>query len=320
MTLTAQRPRAQQKSAAPPPARRRRRPSLVPYVFVGPAAAFFVVIILVPLIYAIYLSFRGQRISGGGAFGRKQDVFVGFENYLTTFTDPELLASLGRMLVYSVIMVPILMGSALLLALLLDSPRSALKGTTRTAIFMPYAIPGVVGSLMWGFLYLPSTSPMHWIAKQIGVELPNVLGQGLVYGAMANIAVWGGVGFNMIIMYTSLRSIPAENFDAARIDGCTELQIAWHIKIPFLMPALVLTGMFSVIGALQVYSEPITLASMTTTIHSTFFPLMAIYKAAFQNDNLNLAAAMSVVLALGILVLSIIVLRISQRKTLGEGR
>lgn len=320
MTLTAQRPRAQQKSAAPPPARRRRRPSLVPYVFVGPAAAFFVVIILVPLIYAIYLSFRGQRISGGGAFGRKQDVFVGFENYLTTFTDPELLASLGRMLVYSVIMVPILMGSALLLALLLDSPRSALKGTTRTAIFMPYAIPGVVGSLMWGFLYLPSTSPMHWIAKQIGVELPNVLGQGLVYGAMANIAVWGGVGFNMIIMYTSLRSIPAEIFDAARIDGCTELQIAWHIKIPFLMPALVLTGMFSVIGALQVYSEPITLASMTTTIHSTFFPLMAIYKAAFQNDNLNLAAAMSVVLALGILVLSIIVLRISQRKTLGEGR
>lgn len=320
MTLTAQRPRAQQKSAAPPPARRRRRPSLVPYVFVGPAAAFFVVMILVPLIYAIYLSFRGQRISGGGAFGRKQDVFVGFENYLTTFTDPELLASLGRMLVYSVIMVPILMGSALLLALLLDSPRSALKGTTRTAIFMPYAIPGVVGSLMWGFLYLPSTSPMHWIAKQIGVELPNVLGQGLVYGAMANIAVWGGVGFNMIIMYTSLRSIPAEIFDAARIDGCTELQIAWHIKIPFLMPALVLTSMFSVIGALQVYSEPITLASMTTTIHSTFFPLMAIYKAAFQNDNLNLAAAMSVVLALGILVLSIIVLRISQRKTLGEGR
>jgi multiple sugar transport system permease protein len=185
---------------------------------------------------------------------------------------------------------------------------------------MPYAIPGVVGSLMWGFLYLPSTSPLHWIAKQIGVELPNVLGQGLVYGAMANIAVWGGVGFNMIIMYTSLRSIPAEIFDAARIDGCTELQIAWHIKIPFLMPALILTGMFSVIGALQVYSEPITLASMTTTIHSTFFPLMAIYKAAFQNDNLNLAAAMSVVLALGILVLSVIVLRLAQRKTLGEGR
>jgi multiple sugar transport system permease protein len=78
--------------------------------------------------------------------------------------------------------------------------------------------------------------------------------------------------------------------------------------------------MFSVIGALQVYSEPITLASMTTTIHSTFFPLMAIYKAAFQNDNLNLAAAMSVVLALGILVLSVIVLRLAQRKTLGEGR
>jgi multiple sugar transport system permease protein len=318
MTTTAQRPRTAQKTPSRQPVRRRRRTSLVPYVFVGPAAVFFIVMILVPLIYAIH--FRGQRISGGGAFGRKQDVFVGFENYLTTFTDPELLASLGRMLVYSAIMVPVLMGSALLLALLLDSPRSALTGATRTAIFMPYAIPGVVGSLMWGFLYLPSTSPLHWIAKQIGVELPNVLGQGLVYGAMANIAVWGGVGFNMIIMYTSLRSIPAEIFDAARIDGCTELQIAWHIKIPFLMPALILTGMFSVIGALQVYSEPITLASMTTTIHSTFFPLMAIYKAAFQNDNLNLAAAMSVVLALGILVLSVIVLRLAQRKTLGEGR
>src|SRR5699024_9805152 len=162
--------------------------------------------------------------------------------YATTFTDPELLASLGRMLTYAIIMVPVMMGSALLFALLLDSPRSALKGTTRTAIFMPYAVPGVLGSLMWGFLYLPSPSPLRGLAVRVGSEWPDVLGQGPVCGAMANIAVGGGVGFNMIILYTSLRSIPSEIFDAARVDGCNEMQIAWRIKIPFLLPALALTG------------------------------------------------------------------------------
>lgn len=91
----------------------------------------------------------------------------------------------------------------------------------------------------------------------------------------------------MIIIYTSLRAIPTEIYEAARIDGATELQVALRIKVPLVAPALVLTGLFSVIGTLQLYSEPQTLRPFTPRISSTWVPLMKIYQDAFTNDNLG---------------------------------
>jgi len=122
----------------------------------------------------------------------------------------------------------------------------------------------------------------------------------------------------MIIIFTALRSVPTEIYEAARIDGANEFQIALRIKIPLVTPALVLTGMFSVIGTLQLYSEPATLRPMTSTISSTWVPLMKIYQEAFVNDNLGGAAAASVILAVGILLLSLLILRVFQRKMFGE--
>ena len=310
-------------STPTPEKRRRRRTPIgmrsVPYVLVGPAVVLFILVILIPLGYAAYLSVHGLRVTGGGAFGRQEEVFVGLENYISTLTDSELLAGLGRMLIYAIIAVPLLMGTALIFALLLDSPRGALKGTSRIAIFMPYAIPSVIASLMWGFLYLPGTSPLHFIASSVGIELPNPLQGPLIYFAMANLSLWGGLGFNMIILYTALRSIPPELFDAARVDGCTEFQIAMRIKVPHLLPALGLTGLFSILGALQVYSEPTTLKTLTNGITSTFFPLMKVYNEAFVEDDLNQAAATSIVLAIGILLLSLLIQKLfNNRRTQGE--
>ena len=143
---------------------------------------------------------------------------------------------------------------------------SRAKRFSRTAIFIPYAVPGVIASLLWGFMYLPSTSPFCYITKELGLGEIPFLGAGGIYPSIANIAVWGGVGFNMIIIYTSLRGIPSELYEAARIDGANEWQIAWRIKIPLVAPALVLTGLFALIGTLQVYGEPTTLQPMTNEI------------------------------------------------------
>ena len=131
------------------------------------------------------------------------------------------------------------------------------------------------------------------------------------------IAVWAGVGFNMVVLYTALRSIPTEIYDAAKIDGANEWQIAWRIKIPLVAPALVLTGLFALIGTLQVYSEPTTVRPMTTEISQTWVPLMHIYRNAFLRDDLPLASAASVLLAVGTLVISIVLLNIAQKRTFG---
>ncbi|MGW8482303.1 carbohydrate ABC transporter permease [Microbacterium sp. NPDC055903] len=305
---------------APSPARRKAHRSrwLVPYTFLLPAGLLFLAFLAIPIGYAIFLSFRGMRVTGSGPFGVREETWVGFENYIRTFTDAEFLAGFGRLAIYGLIAVPLTLGLALLFALLLDLPRVRAAKFSRTAIFLPYAVPGVIASLLWGFLYLPSTSPLNWILNQFGLPDVIVLSGGALYPSVANIAIWGGVGFNMIIIYTSLRGIPSEIYEAARIDGATEWNIAWRIKIPLVAPALVLTGLFSLIGTLQVYGEPTTLRPMTNEISQTWVPLMKIYRDAFMRDDLSLAAASSVVLALGTLVVSVILLRVTQRRALGE--
>ncbi|MWJ40260.1 sugar ABC transporter permease [Clavibacter michiganensis subsp. michiganensis] len=311
---------------APPPRPttgrpRRRRPlrgALTPWMFAAPAIILFAAFLIIPIIYAIYLSFRGFRVSAGGAFGRREETFIGFENYITALTDTEFVAGLGRVLLYGAISIPSVLGLALLFALLLDTPRIRLQSFSRTAIFLPFAVPGVIASLLWGFLYLPSTSPLSDISRALGGGALNFFGTPTLYFSLANIALWSGVGFNMIIIYTSLRAIPTEIYEAARIDGATELQVALRIKVPLVAPALVLTGLFSVIGTLQLYSEPQTLRPFTPRISSTWVPLMKIYQDAFTNDNLGAAAAVSVILAAAILAFSLLVLRFFQRRTFGD--
>jgi multiple sugar transport system permease protein len=302
-----------------PTAFRPRRGPLAPYVFLLPAVLLFVAFLLVPIVYAVHLSFRGLRLQGGGAFGRREEVFIGFDNYVSALTDAEFLAGFGRLAVYGVIAVPLTLGLALLFALLLDLPRVRAARFSRTAIFIPYAVPGVVATLLWGFMYLPSTSPFSHVTEQWGWGTIPFLGESLLYPSIANIAIWSGVGFNMLILFTALRGVPAELYDAARIDGCSEWQIALRIKVPMVAPALVLTGLFSLIGTLQLYGEPTTLQPMTSEISQTWVPLMRIYRDAFTRDDLPLAAASSVLLALGTLVVSVVVLRLAQKRAFGEG-
>jgi multiple sugar transport system permease protein len=299
--------------------RRGSRPRLAPWVFLSPAVVLFTLFLLIPIGYAIYLSFVQLKVDGG-AFGIRRPVFVGFESYIDALTDPELLASLGRLAVFGIISVPLTLGLALLFALLLDLPRVRFTRFSRTAIFIPYAVPGVIATLLWGFMYLPSTSPFNFVLRAVGLPAVDFLNSSTIYGSLANIAIWAGVGFNMIVLYTALRSIPSEIYEAAKIDGATEWQIAWRIKIPLLSPALILTLLFSLIATLQAYSEPATLKSLSSTISHSFFPLMKVYRDAFGLDNASGAAAMSVVLALGTLVISIGLLRLLQQRTFDESK
>ena len=297
---------------------RRLRPRVAPWAFVTPALALFVAFLLIPILYAVYLSFTRLKVTTGGAFGARTQVFVGFANYTAALTAPELLASLGRLGRFGLISVPLTLGLALVFALLLDLPFIRMGRFARTAIFLPYAVPGVIATLLWGFLYLPSTSPFTYVSKALGFGEIHFLSLPGLYGSLGNIAVWGGLGFNMIVMYTALRSIPNELHEAATIDGANEWQIALRIKIPLMAPALVLTLLFSLIATLQAYGEPQTLKSLTSTISFTFFPLMKVYRDAFGNDDVAGAAATSVVLAIGTLIVSLTVLRLLQRRAFGE--
>ncbi|KJL48292.1 sn-glycerol-3-phosphate transport system permease protein UgpA [Microbacterium hydrocarbonoxydans] len=316
MTLVTAAPSSTASAAPPSTSRRPKAHRLAPYLFTTPAIVLYIVFTVIPVLYAIWLSVRAYRVPGG-ALGRKQEVFVGFENYVAVLQDDTYLAGFGRLFVYGIIAIPLTLGLALLFALLLDAPAVRAKRFSRTAIFIPYAVPGVVAALLWGFMYLPSTSPFSYLTKALGWGPIPFLDETGIYPSLANVAIWGGVGFNMIIIYTSLRGIPAEIYESARLDGATETQIAWRIKIPLVAPALVLTGFFSLIGTVQLYSEPATLRPMTSTISASWVPLMSIYRDAFGTDNLPQAAAASTLLAVGTVLISALVLHLVNRRRNG---
>ncbi|WP_166979572.1 carbohydrate ABC transporter permease [Paramicrobacterium fandaimingii] len=292
---------------------------LTPYGMLMPGIVLFVLFMLAPIVYTLILSFQKQEIVGLGlGSGGKSLSFAGIENYVTTLTNTEFGASVGRVLLYGVVLIPTMLLLALLFALLLDSKRTRAVGFSRLTIFLPYAVPSVISSLLWGFLYLPAVSPFYYVFERLGWDAPRVLSSDLVLFGIANIALWGGVGFNMIVLYTSLRAVPSEIYEAAKIDGASEVQIALRIKVPIIAPALVMTGLFSMIATLQVFAEPTILRPLSNSLSTSWSPLMLVYRDAFTRDDIYSAAATSIVIAIATFALSFFFLRVVQKRAFGQ--
>ena len=261
---------------------------------------------VVPIAYAFWQSLL--VVERDGTFGKAEQVFGGFAQYVLVFQNEAFWSSMGRMLTFGVVQVPVMLGLALLFALLLDSPLVRGKRFFRLAFFVPYAVPGVIAAIMWGSLFSPNLSPFTAITKNI-----DFLGADLVLWSIANVVTWVYVGYNMLIIYSALLSIPQELYEAAILDGAGQWRIAWSIKIPLVRPAIVMTAIFSIIGTLQLLAEPQVFRSFSSAVTSTFTPNMTVYATA-SIPNTNLAAAFSVVLAVTTFVLSFGFMKYMQRK------
>jgi multiple sugar transport system permease protein len=292
----------------------RLRRSLTPYLFSLPFSIFFLAFFIVPIFYAIDQSlYRSQR--NGLGLGPATVAFNGLGNYVDAFHDPDFYSGIGRVLLYGIVQVPVMLGLALLLALLLDSASVRFKSFFRLAFFVPYAIPGIVAAVLWGYLYDPQLSPIVKGIAGLGLGTPDFLGAGSVLWSIANIATWAWTGYNMLIIFAALQAIPTEIYESARLDGCSGWGIAWYIKIPLVAPALVLTCIFSIIGTLQLFNEPQVLKAISNNISSSYTPNLYAYYTAFGNNNYYYAATLAVVLALVTFVLSFSFLRVTQRQS-----
>ncbi|MFF2273745.1 carbohydrate ABC transporter permease [Agromyces sp. NPDC058136] len=283
-----------------------------PLLFLAPFGVLFVAMYLVPIVYAFVQSLFTLQRSGLGLEAPTLE-FTPLANYARLLGDTEFIASLGRVALFGLVQVPVMLGLALLLALLLDSRSARGKSFFRLAAFLPYAVPGVIAAVMWSFLYSPVTSPINTLLERVvGTGIPFFAPE-IVLWAVANIVTWGWTGYNMLIIYSSLQTIPAETIEAARLDGAGPMRIAWSIKIPMVRPALVLTAVFSIIGSAQLYNEPKVLQTISGgAISNTFTPLMAA-QAQVTAQNYPYAAAQSVVLALLVGVLSFAFFKLTNR-------
>jgi multiple sugar transport system permease protein len=297
------------------PGKQRRRVGWAPAMFLGPFGVLFALFFLLPIGYAVYQSLLKVHVSGLGLGpGSTTTVFAGLSNYAQVFSDSSFVHGVGRVLLFGVVQIPVMLAFATVLALLVDSAAVRFRRFFRLVYFLPYGIPGVIAAILWSFLYLPGLSPIVATLQHTGFGTVNFLGTSSTLWSIANIVTWEYTGYNMLIIYAALQAIPADLYEAARLDGASEWKVATRIKLPMVASALVLTGIFSIIGTLQLFSEPQVLRAITSNISSSYTPNLLAYTQAFVANNPNYAAAIAVVLAVGTFILSFGFLKLVQRR------
>ncbi|GAA1439469.1 carbohydrate ABC transporter permease [Leifsonia poae] len=280
--------------------RRRERRDWRGWAFVAPFMIVFVLMIIVPVVYAIYLSFFREQLIGG-------NVFAGLQNYVQVFTDEKFWNGFLRVTVFLVVQVPIMLVLSLSAALAIDSARLHGAGFFRIAIFLPYAVPGVVAALIWGFIYGDQFGLTASVNNLLGTHLAPLSG-GWILASIGNIVTWEFMGYNMLIFYAALRTIPTELYEAAEIDGAGAFRTVFSIKIPALRGAIVIATIFSIIGSFQLFNEPNLLKVLAPNAITSFFtPNMYAYNLSFAGQQFNYAATVAIVMGVITAVIAYIV-------------
>lgn len=291
----------------------RTRTNTAAGVLLTPFFVLFTLVMVVPIGYAVRLSLFTEKQSGLG-FGGTETVFSGLDNYTAALGDPAFREGFAVLLGYCVFYIPLMIGGALALALLLDSALARARRLFQLALFLPHAVPGIIAALIWVYLYTPQLSPVVDAMEAGGVGFDFFAPEGAL-ASVINIALWEWLGYNMVIFYAALQAVDRSVLEAATVDGAGAWRVALSIKVPLIRASVVMVALFTVIGSLQLFTEPLIINKGTgSSVTSTWTPNMYAYTAAFDRNDYGLAAAASVLLALTAALLSFAVTRFTGRK------
>lgn len=281
-------------------------------VLLTPFFALFTVAMLIPIGYAIWLSLFTEKLSGLG-FDGPRSVFDGLGNYADTLGDEAFRHGFWVLGGYILFYVPLMVGGALVVSLLLDTALARARRFFQLALFLPHAIPGVIAALIWIYLYTPGLSPVVNALHSGGIGI-DFFSSGGTLPSVVNIALWEWLGYNVVIFYASLQAVDRSLLEAAAVDGAGNWRLAFSIKLPLIRASVLLVLLFTIIGSLQLFTEPLLLSGSGSAVTSTWTPNLYAYSAAFQLNDYGRAAAASVLIALIAAVLSFGVTRLANRK------
>nr|WP_258314523.1 sugar ABC transporter permease [Streptomyces sp. Act143] len=302
-------PAPDQAPGASPLRRGQRRTAAL---LIVPFFVLFAVVMVAPIGYALWMSLFREQSSGLG-FGGAERVFAGFGNYADALADDGFRSSFAHIALYCALYIPVMIGGSLGLALLVDSALARAKRFFQLALFLPHAIPGLIASIIWIYLYTPGLSPvLDWIGALGGSW--DFYRDDHVLTSMVNLCAWQWTGYNMVIFYAALQAVPREVIEAAVVDGAGALRTALRIKVPMIASAVVMTVLFTCVGAIQIFTEPKLLNQRgAPSIDTEWSPTLFIWKAGFVQHDYGLAAAASLMLAALGIALSYLVTRLGNR-------
>jgi len=265
---------------------------ILPFVFVGPAIAILGFYLLIPAILTVWASF----------FNATGEEFVGLDNYVYSFTNPDMVIAIRNNVLWLVIGTTLSTGLGLAIAVLVD--RSRFGRVAKTLIFLPMAISFVGASVIWRFVYSyqpegqPQIGLLNAILGAFGIPPVSWLtGEPLNTILLIVILVWGQVGFAMVVFSAALRGVPDEILEAGRIDGATEVQIFRRILVPTIWPTIVTVATTIAILTLKVYD---IVTAMTGGNFNTQVIATLMWKQAFTFFDAGRGSALAVILLVAV--------------------
>ncbi len=290
-----------------------RKRSFTPYLFLLPALALLGVFVVYPIIAVVYYSFTDYDIV-------RPPVFTGFDNYERLFGDETFWLALTHSFVY-LLVTPILIVLSISLAIVVNR---RLRGIHLYRAL--YFVPAVSGSIAIGLSW-------RWLFDRTGFINGTLLSWGvieepvqwlttpsLVLPIAMLLTIWAGIGYYSVIFLAGLQNVNEELYDAARIDGCTDIQKHRYVSLPALRPQIVFVAVISSLAALKVFDEIYVLTNRTGGIlDSGVTMVFYLWQQAFQRSNAGYASAIAIALLAVTLVFSIVNVRLLERGGQGEG-
>ncbi|MFK7869818.1 MAG: carbohydrate ABC transporter permease [Roseobacter sp.] len=271
---------------------------MTPYMFLAPAAIIMAIALMYPLGYMIWGSFR--EWSPSQTIGEAE--FVGLKNYVTLWNDPNFHESLGVTLKFAFFVVTCEMAIGVGLALLLDRDIRGMS-ILRTMFILPMMIAPVVVGLMWRYMYHPTVGTFNRTLESLGLPKVDWLGQHALTSVIIA-DIWQWTPFIFILSLAALQSLPRSALEAARIDGATAWQQIIYIKLPLMMPVLIVTALLRLIDAFKVLEVILVMTEGGPGL-STEILALRISRTATEFRELGVAAAMSNYLLILLLLLTV---------------
>jgi multiple sugar transport system permease protein len=287
--------------------------SKAPYIFIAPTLILLAVFSLIPIGIALLISFTNMDLTGLADYSAIE--FVGFRNYVDVVSDPIFVKAILNTLFYVVVGVPLVIIISLSIALLINLGKSRLFKAFRVVYYMPSVTNVVAVAVVWGYLYNPSIGLFNFLLAKLHIAgVPWLTDPVMAKISLIILALWRGIGLNMIIFIAAIQGIPKSYYEAADLDGASRWQQLIHITIPMLRYAIFFVSITTMIGWLQFFEEPFIMTN-GGPLDSTTSVSLFIYRNGFQLSNFGYAAAGSFVLFAAIVMITLIQFRMQKKDT-----
>ncbi|WP_282709190.1 sugar ABC transporter permease [Ligilactobacillus sp. Marseille-Q7487] len=291
---------------------KKNRNQIIGYFFIMPAIILLLLFLFIPAGMSIYYSFTNYNI-----LAPQDRVFIALQNYVQIFKDPVFIKGLQNVLLFVVFIIPIQVGLALGLALIVNKKRPW-NTFFKVAFFAPVVVSLVVTSVLWLYIVNPEQGLLNGLLSLVHIKpQPFLTSEKQAMFVIIGLSAWQGAGYQMLIFLAGLQNIPAELYEAATIDGANKWQQFLNVTLPMLKPTSVMILTTTFISAFKLITQPMVM-TQGGPMNSTMTPVYYIYRTGFTDRQLGYASAMSVIYGLLIIIFTVIQRKLSGKEDLSH--